>query len=257
MFETAILSNGPRTKRVWATIAGFTGQVIVIGCALIAPLLFPQVIPRVQWAVSVVGPPPPPPPPPPTLGGVVPHRNRSFSQFSDGALRMPQRIPDKPVKTIDDAPVANNNGVGVVGGVEGGDPNGKIGGVLNSIFASSRATAEAPPPVREAPKKPVDPGPTVTKPPRISVVEMAKPINRVDPVYPTLAKQARISGTVELVGVLGIDGRIHELRVVRGHPLLIDAAMAAVRQWIYAPTILNGQPVEVQAPITVNFILNH
>jgi len=61
---------------------------------------------------------------------------------------------------------------------------------------------------------------------------------------------------VELVGVLGVDGHIRELRAVRGHPLLIDAALAAVRQWVYAPTLLNGQPVEVQAPIQVNFILN-
>src|SRR5262249_53268390 len=140
---------------------------------------------------------------------------------------------------------------------EGGDPNGKIGGELNSIFASSRATAEAPPPVREAANNPVDPAPTATKTPGISAGERAKPHQRVDRACPQLAHDALISGTTELVGVLGIDGRIHELRVVRGHPLLIDAAMAAVRQWIYAPTILNGQPVEVQAPITVNFILNH
>jgi protein TonB len=57
------------------------------------------------------------------------------------------------------------------------------------------------------------------------------------------------------MGVLGVDGRIHELRVVSGHALLIKAAMDAVRQWVFAPTLLNGEPVEVQAPIQVNFIL--
>jgi protein TonB len=85
---------------------------------------------------------------------------------------------------------------------------------------------------------------------------MATPIHKVEPVYPVLARQARVSGTVELLGVLGTDGRIHELKVLRGHPLLINAALEAVRQWIFEPTLLNGQAVEVAAPITVNFILH-
>ena len=82
-----------------------------------------------------------------------------------------------------------------------------------------------------------------------------RPCKRVDPIYPSIARAARVSGTVELLGVLGTDGRIHELKVLRGHPLLITAALEAVRQWVFAPTILNGQAVEVAAPITVNFIL--
>jgi protein TonB len=98
--------------------------------------------------------------------------------------------------------------------------------------------------------------PASTAPPRITTVKMASPIRRVDPVYPALARQARVSGTVELLGVLGVDGRIHELKVVRGHPLLVKAAIEAVRQWVYEPTLLNGQAVEVSAPILVNFILN-
>jgi protein TonB len=97
---------------------------------------------------------------------------------------------------------------------------------------------------------------TSAKPPRISVIQLATPIHKVEPIYPPLAKQTRTSGTVELIGVLGTDGRIHELHVVSGHPLLIQAAIDAVKQWVFAPTILNGQPVEVQAPIQVNFILN-
>ena len=87
-------------------------------------------------------------------------------------------------------------------------------------------------------------------PPRITSVRMATPVHRVEPLYPPLAKQARVSGVVELLGVLGTDGRIHELKVLRGHPLLVNAAIEAVRQWIYEPTLLNGQAVEVSAPIT-------
>lgn len=66
----------------------------------------------------------------------------------------------------------------------------------------------------------------------------------------------RVSGVVELIGVIGTDGRIKELRVKSGHPLLARAALEAVARWIYKPTRLNGSPVEVEAPITVTFRLN-
>jgi len=71
---------------------------------------------------------------------------------------------------------------------------------------------------------------THVAPPRITSIQMATPVHRVDAIYPPLAKQARVSDVVELMGVLGIDGRIHELRVVRGHPLLVKAAIEAVLQ---------------------------
>jgi protein TonB len=84
----------------------------------------------------------------------------------------------------------------------------------------------------------------------------AKLLKRVMPVYPPLAKQARISGIVHLVGVVSKDGTIQQLRVVDGHPLLVGAALDAVRQWVYRPTLLNGEPVEVIAPIDVIFTLS-
>ena len=90
---------------------------------------------------------------------------------------------------------------------------------------------------------------------RITSVRMATPIQKIEPLYPPLARIAHVSGTVELLGVLGTDGRIRELKVLHGHPLLVRAALDAVSQWIFAPTLLNGQAVEVAAPITVNFIL--
>ena len=75
------------------------------------------------------------------------------------------------------------------------------------------------------------------------------------PAYPVLAKQARIAGTVKLDALIGPDGHIQNLTVVSGHPLLIEAAMSAVRQWIYRPTYLNGKPVKVATEIIVNFNL--
>ena len=88
------------------------------------------------------------------------------------------------------------------------------------------------------------------------VVVLGEPIHRVEPRYPRIAIAARISGTVELEGVVAVDGRIRELTVKKGHPILAPAALEAVRQWIYRPTTLNGEPVEVISPITVTFRLN-
>ena len=87
-------------------------------------------------------------------------------------------------------------------------------------------------------------------------VQMAKLINRVMPLYPPLAKSARISGVVHLIGIISKDGTIRNLQVVSGHPLLTKAAVDAVSQWVYKPTLLNNEAVEVIAPIDVNFTLS-
>ena len=80
-------------------------------------------------------------------------------------------------------------------------------------------------------------------------------IHQVKPTYPPLAKQARIQGAVVLQAVIGKDGTIQNLRVVSGHPMLTPAAIDAVKQWRYKPYFLNGEPVEVETQITVNFTL--
>ena len=80
-------------------------------------------------------------------------------------------------------------------------------------------------------------------------------IHRVQPEYPQLARQARIQGTVVLRAVISREGRIENLQVLSGHPLLVPAALDAVRQWRYRPYSLNEQPVEVETQITVNFTL--
>lgn len=87
-------------------------------------------------------------------------------------------------------------------------------------------------------------------------MQEAKLLHQVIPVYPPLARAARVSGIVRLVGVIARDGTVRNLRVVSGHPLLVAAALSAVRQWVYRPTILNGKPVEVICPIEVRFKLD-
>ena len=83
----------------------------------------------------------------------------------------------------------------------------------------------------------------------------AKLINKVVPVYPALAKSARVQGIVEFSASISKEGNIENLQLVSGHPLLAKAARDAVLQWKYRPTLLNGQPVEVLTEIGVNFTL--
>lgn len=253
MFETATLSYGPPTKRVWATALGFTGQAMLLGGALLAPMVFPQTLGKAFLVTSIVSPGPPPPPPAPPGTRVVPRGARAIiPQITRSGLFAPVSIPEKAAIIVD-APPVEGSGSGVPGGVPGGDPNGIVSGILKTVPADvpRPAVVER---VAEPKAAPIAAA-AVVKPPRITQLQMATPIRRVDPVYPKIAIAAHVSGTVELLGVLGADGRIRELKVLRGHPLLIKAAMDAVLQWVYAPTILNGQAVEVSAPITVNFIL--
>lgn len=84
----------------------------------------------------------------------------------------------------------------------------------------------------------------------------ANVIRRVQPVYPPLAKSARVQGAVEFTAVISKEGRVEKLQLVRGHPLLVSAAREAILGWQYRPTMLNGEPVEVLTTITVNFKLS-
>jgi protein TonB len=151
----------------------------------------------------------------------------------------------------DELPPASAGGGGVVGGVPGGVPGGSVGGVIGGIISS---TPSAPPPPPPPPVKEVK-----KKIQRIRVggnVQQAKLVRRQMPVYPPLAKQARIQGTVKFTAVIGTDGTIRNLQLMGGHPLLVPSAQEAVRQWVYQPTLLNGEPVEVITQIDVNFTLS-
>jgi len=140
---------------------------------------------------------------------------------------------------------------GVIGGIPGGMPGGG-GGILGGIIGGLPAAAPPPPP-KAAPPPP--------KPVGIQKIGgnviAANLINPVKPVYPPLAKMARQQGTVKFEAMISKEGTIEELKVVSGPPLLIQAAQDAVKQWRYKPTILNGEPVEVQTTIDVNFSLSN
>lgn len=121
----------------------------------------------------------------------------------------------------------------------------------NGITESS--TAPPPPP------PPPPPARSSEKPQRIRVgggVQASNLLSKVDPVYPPLAKQARIQGTVRFTAIIGKDGLVSNLQLVSGHPLLVQAAQEAVKQWVYKPTLLNGEPVEVVTQLDVSFTLS-
>ena len=159
----------------------------------------------------------------------------------------PTRIPVGVAKIDDgqEVAIAQAPTIGFGTGPGLGGPGEGVPGALDVI----RSAPVTPPPPKTSvsqPAKPIQIGGNVLE---------AKLVNRVMPIYPPLARQARVSGTVRLEGIISREGRVVNLQVISGHPLLINAAVDAVRRWAYRPTLLNGQPVEVIAPIDVHFTL--
>ncbi len=255
MFETAVLSYGPTGKRVWTTCLGMTGETLLVAVAILVPLISPAVLPKTEALVALIAPPTPPSRPQvreapvPVAAPVVRPR-----QFIDGTLYQPVK-PPVGVPVIEDPP-DEPAGPYVVGAVPTGGPGqGVVGSLVDTIVRSVAQPTIVPKPRELAKAATVAaPAPAPRRIP-ISSLEQGTPILRVEPVYPPLALKARISGVVKLEGIIGIDGRIKELKVLGGHPMLVKAAIDAVAQWLYRPTVLNGQPVEVVAPITVTFTM--
>jgi protein TonB len=134
----------------------------------------------------------------------------------------------------------------------GSSPNAVIGGTGSPGGFSALALTPAPPPPPPLPP----PKPPQSQPIRVGGdIQNALAINRPNPVYPPLARQARIQGTVLLEALISKGGTIENLKIISGHPLLAPAAVEAVRHWRYRPTLLNGEPVEVQTTIEVHFSL--
>jgi protein TonB len=238
-------------------MVAFIAQIFLLTVAVILPMIYFDVLPKATLSTMLIAPPPPPPPPPPPAAPapvkivkVIPR------QFDAGKLMAPKQVP-KQIAEIkeDELPPAATGAVGVVGGVPGGVAGGTPGGVLGGIISSGNVNPTLPPPPPPPVEKKKDPGP----PKRITIggnVQQAKLVRQPKPVYPPLAKQARISGVVHLAAVISANGTIQDLKVISGHPLLIPAALEAVKQWVYQPTLLNGEPVEVQTQIDVNFTLS-
>jgi protein TonB len=239
MFEDSLIESGGklRTARGRTTTFSFVLEAIIVGIMVLIPLLFTEALPKAQLMMSLVAPPPPPPPPPPPA--VVHVVKQVETDIVNNQLRTPTKIPKK-VEIIkeEEAPPPS---VGVVGGVPGGVPGGQMGGVIGGIISNTPVAV---------PKVAVQ---------RVRVsqgVTQGMVLHRVQPTYPPLARTARVQGSVILAAVIGKDGTIQNLHVISGHPLLTQAALDAVKQWRYRPYILNGEPVEVDTQVTVNFTLS-
>jgi periplasmic protein TonB len=240
LFSDSLLDSPEKKRRTWTTMLSFSFQCVVIGMLVIMPLWFTEALPKAQLLTFLVAPPPPPPPPPPAAQ--VPIKViRQTDVLNNGQLRTPTRIPQK-IEMIKEEEAPPPAAAGVVGGVPGGIPGGQLNGVIGGIVRSSNAAASL---VAPMPKHI-----------RVSQgVILGQLIHRVEPVYPRIARGARVQGAVQLKAIISKNGDITELEVVSGHPILIPAALEAVKQWRYRPYLLNGEAVEVETSITVNFTI--
>jgi protein TonB len=248
MFEQSLVERPKGARQLLTITISFIGQMLGIGILILIPMIYFDTLPATQLTSFLVAPPPPPPPPPPPAAAPVRVVKMIPKQFDAGRLMAPKEIP-KDIAVINEEELPPNTGAGVVGGIAGGIPGGAPGGVIGGIIGSVPTAAPPPPPPPKPKPKP---------PQRIRVggnVQSARLVNQPKPVYPPLARQARIQGTVRFNAIIGKDGRIANLTLVNGHPLLVPAATAAVKQWVYKPTLLNGEPVEVVTVIDVNFTL--
>jgi len=187
-------------------------------------------------------PRPPAPAPPPPSAPDLPVK-RAVPHFHATTITMPTAIPKKIVEVKDESAPEVNAG-GVMGGTPGGEAGGVLGGVLGGV-----GNGPAPPPPPPAPvKKSIHQVGGDVKQPR--------EIHREEPVYPVIARTAKVEGTVVIEAVIDEEGNVVQARAVSGPGLLIPAALQAVLKWKYEPTILDGMPVSVRMQVTVGFHLH-
>lgn len=217
-------------------------EVLLVAAMLLWPLITPGVLPR-QYVVT---------PTPPYGGHPVPNAERHSSSHHAQAnpihptlpvlFHQPAIIPPHAQEPLDGPSLDTSIGLGTPGVPGGGEDLGN-GGLPGGLGTN--------PPPLPPPAQPVRSGPLKVS---RGVMEAAL-IQRVQPTYPSTAKWLHLSGTVELRAVIGTDGRVREAQVISGNAILARAALDAVSQWRYRPTLLNGKEVEVETLITVKFVL--
>ncbi len=243
MFDQIV---GEKTARKpFAVAVSFSGQAVLLSLAILFPLVRPQVISTARLTQFV-----------PLLrpwgsahavqqkpGAVHVASKPGLHVFSDHVFREPAAIPAQ-IAMIEDAPSVET----LPGSAAfSGSPDGVFGVLETQTILPPKPAPQAPPQRAEA-------APPVRL--RIGgIVQAAKILRQVTPLYPPLARQARVSGVVRLEAVISREGTVESLHVLSGHPLLAPAALDAVRQWLYRPTLLNGDAVEVLTEIEVNFKL--
>ena len=218
----------------WYTVPlSIIAHVVLFGAVIIIPLMATDVLPTPPSMMAFVGAPPtpPPPPPPPPSAAPPPKTPTPVANPNAAPIEAPKQIvPETPSVGVSE---------GVPGGVEGGVPGGVMGGVVGGL-------PEAPPPPPPPPQAPVRVGGAIKQPTKLK---------NVPPVYPPIAQSARVQGVVIIEATIGADGKVKDAKVLRSIPLLDQAALDAVKQWVFTPTLLNNVPVPVIMTVTVNFTL--
>jgi periplasmic protein TonB len=240
MFAESMLETswGQRTRRSWTTLTSFGLQAVVIGLLLVLPLLKTVGLPSVRTVSTPIsaGHVAPEPVPPPRNAGT----STVQTNMLPGRLMQSSRVPPV-IRMVDDLTSQPPGGSDI--GIEGtGLPSGTPEGLPLAILGGTRLVL------------PIPPAPTV-RAFRTSTMLEGSLIRRVQPVYPPLARSARVQGSVVLSALISKAGTMENLRVLSGHPMLVAAAIEAVRQWRYRPYILNAEPIEVETQITVSFSL--
>lgn len=234
MFDQLVVSsaNPSKTKRRWTVAFSAFGQSVLLGLLILAPLVYTEALPNAMLKTMLVAPPPPPAapaaPPPRTMTHV---RVIPLSHIT-----APTKIPAQISNEENEPPVV------YVDSLPQGDGENSA---LTDLLRPAVPPAPTPPSQQSAQHRVLVGG----------RIENALLINRVLPEYPAIARNAHISGTIVLHAIIAKDGSVQELTDVSGPPLLLKAAMDAVRQWRYRPTLLNNDPVEVETTIDVVFNL--
>lgn len=235
MFEHGFVPDGS-VRQGWSFAGSIVIQVAALTVLILIPLVNTYEIDLQAWTRNTffLAVPPPPAPPPPRPAPAP----RSQAARYEADFQAPSVIPDE-VAFLHDVglPVSPIAAMPASPGLSGGTGHPGIAGVLG-MFATESDDRPLPPPIRVGGR-----------------VQNARITHRVLPAYPPEAIEQRVSGTVRLEAIIGVDGHVRDLQLVEGHPMLAPAALEAVAQWRYRPTQLNGQDVEVVTLIEVNFNL--
>lgn len=239
MFEDSLVESSGRLARrhPWSTAVSFAGQSFIGGILVLISLIYTETLPTQRLTGILEAPPPPMAAAP--RSHVAARAMRQRSEVDDSVQASPREIPVH-ITVLHDSGMSNTpvpeSEVEVPDGVVGAPSNAQINELLRNRAVTQPRIA--------APKVRLSSG-----------VSQGMLIRKVNPQYPSIARQARIQGTVVLQAVIGKDGTVENLHVESGHPMLAEAAIDAVRQWRYKPYYLNNQPVEVDTEIRVNFTL--
>jgi periplasmic protein TonB len=249
MFES-VRQTSPMdsAKHFLALLLSLVIHAAAICTLAILPLMFLNVIHQGDLLTFLIAPPPPPaplpPPTPPRPAGASIRHATVYTNFNLAPNKIPQGIPDPPLE--EDLPIGSMLPT-IAQGVPGIGPEGIGNPVTTVLYMDPIKPVLPPPPFRDKKAPPL----------KISSGVLAgKLLFRVDPEYPRLAQIARVSGRVILEATIDEEGNVTEVKVLSGHVLLNEAAVVAVKQWKYSPTILSGEPTKVMAAVTVNFNLH-